>query len=112
MYEGKNEIVKKLVEQSRPGNKIQTIKSVKDGRLLTKTDDIVAEIRDFYRKLYNNDKVKSIARCIVLRCFNKKTPEEACTLLSSNFSTSEDKMAIDKLRHTSGPGPDGLIAEL
>ena len=64
------------------------------------------------KNLYGNEKVKSIARCKVLRCFNKKVSPEAAARLGDDFSLSEVIYAIQRLRNNTSPGPDGLTSEL
>ena len=112
VYEGKSESVEKWVSQSQPKNKITSLKSLKDGRTLTSTSEILTEMRNFYKKLYSNEKVKSLARCKVHRCFNKKVSSEAATHLSEDFSLPEVMHAIQRLRNNTSPGPDGLTSEL
>ena len=112
IYEGKSESVKKWASQSQPKNKITSLKSLKDGRILTTTSEILTEMRSFYKNLYGNEKVKSIARCKVLRCFNKKVSPEAAARLGDDFSLSEVIYAIQRLRNNTSPGPDGLTSEL
>ena len=90
--------------------KTQSIKSVKNGNLLTGTDNILTELEDFHEKLYNDEKVESIAKCNVLMNFSKRT-EEALTLSDKRLSKANVTLTMEKPRKKASPRDKGLNSE-
>ena len=100
-----------LEKQKGEKSSILEIKT-KQGRTLTKTDDILNETVDYFHELYKSKNVTSE----VINSYVNKTnvnclSEDDAKVCEGLLSIDECSKAVDKLKLNKSPGSDGLTAE-
>lgn len=91
--------------QRQKKNSINKLLSA-DGRWVTKKEELMALVREYYINLFRSDGCEVTER--VLRSIPKKVTETMNRELTKSFTKDEVKKALQQMHPTKAPGPDGM----
>ena len=93
--------------------KSRTIKEIKkrSGEITTKQEEIKEEFREFYRKLYTEERQPNENKEEEYTKYVRKIEEGDREDMEHPFTENEIEVAIKELNKNKSPGPDGLTNE-
>ena len=101
----------KLEGQKRANDRISQIAEKKDGDIYTDQQNIIRISTDFYRKLYQSERVNEKIQDKLLRNVKTKLSKEKQTDLDKPITDKEIEKAIQYLQKGKSPGLDGFPVE-
>ena len=83
----------------------------KDGSILTQTNAILEETKQFYESLYKNRKTEDSKIEQLIKKKYPKIAEEEAENLEGKITVEEAICALKRLKNGKSPGSDGFIVE-
>ena len=101
----------KLENQKRASDRMSQLAEKKDGKIFSDQQNIMRISTEFYKKLYQTEKVSEKIQEKLLKNVKTKLSKEKRTELDKPLTAKEIEEAIDKLQSGKSPGLDGFPIE-
>ena len=101
----------KLENQKRASDRMSQLAEKKDGKIFSDQQNIMRISTEFYKKLYQTEKVSEKIQEKLLKNVKTKLSKEKRTELDKPLTAKEIEEAINKLRSGKSPGLDGFPIE-
>ena len=101
----------RLIAARRQATRISTLRSATQGGLVTETDKLVKEAREFYAKLYEQGQTSEADQDFLLEQVEKQLSGGQREKMEEDISEEEVREAIQTAPNGSSPGSDGLPYE-